>query len=237
MEQTVKRPAPATPDTSPEAGLPRQGWIDVFSWGVIVLMAAAAGFAWVWAPEALPVHWDAAGNVDRYGARWEALLLQPGLAALVVLALRYLPELDPLRGRYREFAGAYAAVRLVVVLGLAVLYGVTLLAALGWGTNVAVAIPGLAAVLLAVIGLTLDRLRPNWFIGIRTPWTLTSEHSWVATHRAGKWVFLMMAVGLAIAGILRTQWAATAAAALCLFGALGLFVYSYAAWRSDPARR
>jgi hypothetical protein len=55
-----------------------------------------------------------------------------------------------------------------------------------------------------VIGFYLNRVEPNWFVGIRTPWTLTSERSWRKTHELGRWVFLLMGLALMISSFLRT---------------------------------
>ena len=77
-------------------------------------------------------------------------------------------------------------VRLTVTGMIAGINGVVVLAALGVAVNMGLVLGVQVGLLLVVIGAIMDQLRPNWFVGIRTPWTLSSEESWRATHRAGK---------------------------------------------------
>ena len=65
----------------------------------------------------------------------------------------------------------------------------------------------LVGLLLSVLGSLLGQVRPNWFFGIRTPWTLSSERSWTATHRLGRWVLLVMGLAIGLAGLVQAAWA------------------------------
>ena len=210
---------------------------DAVQWAVVLAMFVAGAIAWTALPEAIPVHWNAAGEADRWGGKVEGLFLLPAITALLVLGLRFLPLIDPRRDRYAEFAGAYEIVRLAVVAELAGIYALTLAAAFGAPISMTPAIGMLVGLLLVVLGLVMDRVRPNWFVGIRTPWTLTSELSWTATHRLARWVFVLMGLAFALAGLLRAPWAFTAAAVLCAVVVIGLAAYSYSVWRHDPNRR
>jgi immunity protein, SdpI family len=69
-----------------------------------------------------------------------------------------------------------------------------------------------------VIGAVIDQVRPNWFFGIRTPWTLSSEVAWSETHRAGRLMFVAMGVAIALAGIFQAPWALYMAMLVCLAG-------------------
>jgi uncharacterized membrane protein len=80
----------------------------------------------------------------------------------------------------------------------------------------------------------MGKLRPNWFAGIRTPWTLSSRESWEKTHRLGGHVFVAIGLAIVVVGLLRAEWAVTATLVLLLVGGLGLIVYSYLVWRDDP---
>jgi uncharacterized membrane protein len=150
---------------------------------------------------------------------------------------RVVPRIEPMRERYVEFADAYALAGLAIVALLAAVHAVVLLSASGVPLNVGLVIAPLVGLLLCVLGAVLGQVRRNWFVGIRTPWTLTSERSWAATHRAGRWVFLAMGVAIAVAGIAQTPWAFYTAMVVCLGGVLGLIAYSYVVWRDDPERQ
>ena len=77
---------------------------------LIALMFAAAAVAWPMAPDRIPVHWNAAGAIDRYGGRFEGLLLLPLMALGLYLLMRFLPNLDPGRANYARFGGVYAPI-------------------------------------------------------------------------------------------------------------------------------
>jgi uncharacterized membrane protein len=125
---------------------------------------------------------------------------------------------------------------LVIVAFFGAVYAIVLAHTFGAPVNVSRLIVPLVGVLLIAIGALLDQVRPNWFFGIRTPWTLSSERSWSATHHAGRWVFIGLGVAMVLAGVLQTGWAISLAVVLCIAGVLGLVAYSYVIWRDDPER-
>lgn len=205
-------------------------------WALLAAMFLGAAIAWPWVPERLPVHWNAAGEVDRYGGRFEGLLLMPTLALGLYFLLRYLPRLDPGRANYALFEGAYAVIRLATLGVLAAIYGIVLLAALGRPVDVARLAPVLAGALLVVLGGLLGKVRPTWFVGIRTPWTLSSKRSWGKTHRLGGWLFIADGLLLIAAGAARSELLSVLALAAIGSSLLALWVYSYLVWRGDDDR-
>ena len=84
---------------------------EVFSWSVITAMFAAAAWAWGRVPERIPVHWNAAGEVDGYGGRFMGLLLIPLMTLGMHLLFMVLPAIDPCRASYDGFARVYAIFR------------------------------------------------------------------------------------------------------------------------------
>jgi uncharacterized membrane protein len=198
-----------------------------------MLLYAAA--TWSASPASFPVHWNLHGEVDRTGGRAEGLLAMPALAAAMALTLRFLPRIDPGRGNYANFASAYAWVRVLVVALLSGVYVLIQMAARGRQEAVAPAMTFLVGALFVGLGNVLGKVRPNWFVGVRTPWTLSSAESWTRTHRAGGWVFVLAGLGT-MAGALRLD-AFKVMAGLgiaMLLAVLGLTIYSYVVWRGDP---
>lgn len=198
-------------------------------------MFLAAALTWPSAPDRMPIHWNAAGEVDGYGGKFQGLLLLPLIALAQYLLLRFLPRADPGRANYANFQGAYDTVRLAVLVLLAAVYGLLHGFLRGARLDVGLVVPVLIGGLLVVLGNTFGKLRPNWFIGIRTPWTLSSKEAWNRTHRVGGW--LMVGLGLV------TMIAAPVAGrrglpVLVVGGSLGFVVwsmaYSYWVWRHDP---
>ncbi len=216
----------------------RKTWrTELTQWIIIVTMFVLAAGVWQRAPETLPVHWGLNGAPDRFGGKLEALLMPPLLALGLYLLLLILPRLDPGRANYTNFRGAYTFIRYAVLLVLATFYAVSLLIGVaGWQFDMGRLALVIVGGMLLVVGGTLGKLRPNWFVGIRTPWTLSSKRAWTRTHRLGGWVFVALGVvwmlsALGTSPLLRVvPLGATAASVVALFG------YSYWVWRNDEDR-
>lgn len=216
----------------------RKTWrTEAPQWGVIVAMFMLAASVWRQAPPTLPVHWGLNGAADRFGGKVEALLMPPLLALGLYLLLLVLPRFDPGRANYMNFRGAYTFIRYAVLLVLAAFYVVTLLIGVGgWQIDMGQVALIIVGGMLLVVGGTMGKLRPNWFVGIRTPWTLSSKRAWAQTHRVGGWLFVALGVvwmlsALGTSPLLRVvPLLATGASVAALFG------YSYWVWRNDKDR-
>jgi uncharacterized membrane protein len=121
--------------------------------------------------------------------------------------------------------------RLGLVVAMAGIYAVILLAAVGVLVNVGLVVGVLIGALFVLIGAIIGQVRRNWFFGIRTPWTLSSEEAWSETHRKGRWVFVAMGAAIVLVGVVQTPWSLYLAMTVCLGGILGLVGYSYVVWR------
>lgn len=205
-------------------------------WLVLVVMFALAGLAWGSAPDRIPVHWGLDGKVDGYGGKLHGLLLLPLVSLALYFALLWLPRLDPGRANYPAFAGAYATIRLATLVVLAVTYDLVLLQVEGRDVRFDTVMPLVAGAMCVVLGGVLGKLRPNWFVGIRTPWTLSSKQAWTRTHRAAGWLSIVLGVATMGAAMLGAEWALWALGIGAGVGALGLAAYSYRVWRDDPEK-
>jgi uncharacterized membrane protein len=208
--------------------------IEVVQIGIVAAMFTLAALAWSSAPERIPVHWTFSGDIDRYGSRFEGLFGLPLVTLAMYLVLRFLPRIDPGRSNYRTFATTYAIVGTAVLVVLAATHGLVLLSIRGRAVNVGTAVPMLMGALLIVIGGVIGKVRPNWFVGIRTPWTLSSKTAWVRTHRIGGWLFILLGVLVIVAS---SVFGPGALRLIIPVGVVGIiawsFVYSYLLWRSD----
>ncbi len=209
--------------------------------GVIVLgMLAVSAWAWPQIPAnaQIPIHWGPDGQVDGYGPKWVGLLGLPAVALAVVGLLAVIPRFEPRRANLERSSTAYVAIALTVVGFFAVLHLVAVMAALGSDINTTtIALAG-TGVLFVVMGNFMGKTRSNWFFGIRTPWTLSSDRSWTQTHRLGGWLFVAIGIGVLIAtlalGPVVALWIMVGGLAVSV---IGLFAYSYVVWRDDPARQ
>lgn len=213
-----------------------KGW-EWLQLGVIGAMFITAAVRWGSVPDQIPIHWNAAGEVDGYGGRFSGLLLLPLLALGIYLLLRYIPRIDPARANYASFARTYMTIRIVFLVYMAFIYFVLNLA-IANEENVAVDkfIFGAVAVLFLILGGAMGKFRPNWFVGIRTPWTLTSKRSWVKTHRAGGWVFIASGLLMLGGAVFDGELALYIMFGVLFGGIIFLVVYSYIVWRDDPEK-
>lgn len=204
------------------------------SWLLLLGMFVLALISWPAAPDRIPVHWGLNMQPDRYGGRFEGLLAIPLLALGIYALLLLIPRVDPGRANYSRFSGAYTTLRIAVTTFLAVVYGMIHLWLRGMRWNMNLVMPLLVGALFVVVGNLMGKLRPNWFAGIRTPWTLTSKVSWVRTHRMGGWVFVITGLVWMASALVHRRWIFMFDLGLLLAGIVLLVVYSYLTWREDP---
>lgn len=206
-------------------------------WLLIAGMFLSTAIIWPSTPDRVPTHWNAAGEVDGYGGRFMGLLLLPLVTLGLYLLLYFIPRIDPKRASYASFAGAYGAIRIATIALMAVIHALVLLWIKGIKINATVVVLGGVGVLFIVIGLAMGNIQPNWFAGIRTPWTLSSKRSWEKTHRLGRWVFTGMGLAMIGAGFLAPALMLPVILIVSLGGSGVLVAYSYVQWRNDPNRR
>lgn len=205
-------------------------------WILLLAMFALAAATWAGAPERIPVHWDAHGEVDGYGGRFEGLLVLPLAGLAMYLVMAFLPRLDPGRANYAQFAGAYTALRTLILAFVAGLYGVTHAVLRGARVDMGLVFGlGMGAFLVG-LGNLLGKIRPNWFAGIRTPWTLSSKVAWTKTHRLGGWTFTAAGIVILLVAMVRPEWAVWAMVLSLAPAGLVPAIYSYFVWRNDPEK-
>ena len=199
-------------------------------------MFVGSAVAWPSAPDSIPVHWDITGQADRYGGKVEGLLMLPAVTIGLYLLLLFLPRLDPKRANYDKFAGVYRIIRTILVVFMAGLHAVIIASVLGAGIDVGMAVMVMAGLMIAVLGNYFGKLKQTWFVGIRTPWTLTSELSWRKTHQLGGKIFVVFGLLMVLAGLVGREWLFFTVFGLFFASIVFLVIYSYIVWKSDPDR-
>ena len=199
---------------------------------LIVLMVAFAVAVYGRLPERVPTHFNLAGEPDDWMARFPGAFLLPAITAGIYLLLFALRRIDPRRRHYERFEETWWVILNVLALVMAAMHVLALGVALGWPIDMGKAITVTIGLLFVGLGNYLPRLRSNWWIGIRTPWTLDSETVWRETHRVGGWTFVAAGLALVVAGLVipagTREWVSGAALAI---GVLVPLVYSYVAYR------
>ena len=142
-------------------------------------------------PDQIPMHWGFDGEIDRYGGKNE-LWLMAALGPLFALLFQFLPRLDPKKRNYERFHTYYEAFALVLVAFIAVMMGIALLESFRPGTvSIGRVVSALVGLLFLFLGNLMGKVKPNFFMGIRNPWTLSDPDVWNRTHRLGGGLFFL----------------------------------------------
>ena len=203
--------------------------------GLLVLAASLAFGLWAWGrlPAEVATHWNLSGEPDGWSSRTTGVLLTPGIGLGLALLLTVFPRIDPRRESYALHGPTYWTVANASLVFLGAVHAAMIGYNLGWPLRMDMLVGVGAGALFILLGNLMTRMRPNWFMGIRTPWTLSSEQVWRKTHRVGGYGFVAAGVVMAAAGLLRSG--AFAVIALVTVGAAAIvpIVYSYFAWRDE----
>ena len=193
--------------------------------GLLTLLAAIGSLIFYpELPAVVPTHWNSHGQVNAYGPRWEALMLIPAVMLGLLLLMTALPWLSPRRYEVDAKSPAYLQIMLVISAFLAYFHFVWLSAAAGRHLDIGKAVLGGICALFAAIGPLLGRLPRNFYVGIRTPWTLANEQVWKDSHRFGAKCFTAAGLlGLLLSFASSAIWAPFAVLAA---GALAPVIYS-----------
>jgi uncharacterized membrane protein len=200
---------------------------------LIVIAAVAVALIYGRLPEQVPTHWNFQGEVDDYGPRFPSAFFGPLVSAGLWILLPVLRRVDPRRRNYERFDDTFWLLLNVLTIGMLYLHGLTLAVALGYDVNVSRGMLFGLGLLFAGLGNYLPRLRSNWWMGIRTPWTLESEEVWRRTHRLGGRTFVVGGLLCMIAAMLPWRVAPWVAMAGLVLAGLVPVIYSYVIWRQE----
>ena len=205
---------------------------------ILLVVCAVAVYAYVKLPGdgRYPVHWSFDGQPDRYGSKLEAVSIGPIISIMIYVFAVVLPAVDPKKKNYERFKREYLLLMQVIMGAMAMIYIMTIMAAFGRQVNITLWINAMVGVLFVIIGNYMGRIKQNWYMGIKTPWTLSDERVWNKTHRFGGRIFVIMGaifVLNALDGFI-TNWIVFF---ILLFGlTLSPVVYSYILFRKLESR-
>ena len=184
-------------------------------------------------PDPMPSHWNVRGEVDGWTSRFWGSLLAPLVAVGVWLLLPVLRRVDPRRRNYDRFDPTFWLLINMLVFFFAGVHVATLGVALGWNVDIPRVMMAMVGLMMAGLGNYMPRLRSNWWMGIRTPWTLESESVWRATHRLAGYTFVIAGVVTMGALLLPVMAAVAVTMTAIIMGVFTPAVYSYFAYRRE----
>ncbi len=213
----------------------------IFSAIVVGAMFLLSAWAWTQLPAdaQVPIHWGVDGTPDGYASKTVGLFLLPAVTAGVALLLAVIPRFEPRRANLERSGQAYAVVRVGAVAILGIVHVVAIAATLGSDIDMTRVVMITTGALFIGIGNYMPKMRPNFTMGIRTPWTLSSDRSWDRTHRLGGRLFVLEGAVFVVLGLLgvASEFLIGAIIAGIVVVIVVAFAYSYLVWKDDPAKR
>ena len=202
---------------------------------ILIAIAIIAGAVlWNQLPDQMASHWNVNDQVDGYISKFWGVFMMP-LITLGMLALfLVVPNIDPLKANIAQFRESFNLFIVLIVAFMLYIHGLTLAWSLGF-TNfkMSTAMLPFMGVLFIAIGFMLRKAKRNFFIGIRTPWTLSSDSVWDKTHQLGSILFMASGAFAMIGGIFGGMTAFWLVFVPLIGSSLFLVIYSYMLYRNE----
>ena len=200
---------------------------------LIIIATVASTLVYNQLPEQVASHWNDANQVNGYISRFWGAFLMPVITVGILVLFLVIPLIDPLKANIAEFRGVFNAFIAMMIAFMVYMHGLTLAWNLGYNKfNMGAAmLPGLGLIFLFA-GVMMRKAKRNFFIGIRTPWTLSSDYVWNETHRIGSILFIISGL-LALLGAFFPLYAFWLLLIPLFASVIFLFVYSYVLYRRE----
>jgi len=202
---------------------------------LLILAATIAGLAlWNRLPDQMASHWNINDQVDGYMSKFWGVFLMPLVTLGMLLLFLVIPNIDPLKANIAQFRDVFNLFIVLLVGFMVYIYALTLLWNLGY-TNFRLGkamMPALG-VLFIFVGYMLRKAKRNYFIGIRTPWTLSSDKVWDKTHRLGAVLFIISGLLAFIGGFFGGMIAFWMMFVPLIGSTIFLLIYSYVLYQQE----
>ena len=202
---------------------------------ILIIFATLVGIAlWDRLPDQMASHWDANDQVNGYMSRFWSVFLVPLITTGLFLLFLAIPNIDPLKANIAQFRETFNLFILLFVGFMLYIYFLTLLWNLGYtGFNMSEAMLPALGMLFFFLGYLMRKSKRNFFIGIRTPWTLSSDRVWDETHRLGSILFMISGVLAFLGSFFGGMTAFWFIFAPMMISALITLVYSYVLYQRE----
>jgi len=200
--------------------------------GIILVSFAIGIYLYPQMPDPMPSHWNAAGQVDGYMPKFWGLFLMPLISLALFGLFLTIPRIDPMKANIQKFRKYFDRFIFLIMAFFLYIYLLTILWAFGFTFNFIFAMVPAFTILFYYAGILTENAKQNWFIGIRTPWTLSSEKVWDKTHKLGGKLFKAAAI-IGLAGLILPDYAIWFVIIPVLFVAGYTMVYSYAEFQKE----
>jgi uncharacterized membrane protein len=201
----------------------------------MILGAAVAGLIlWNQLPGQMASHWNINDEVDGYMPKVWGVFMMPLITLGMFLLFLVVPVIDPLKANIAKFREAFNLFIVLIVAFMLYIHGLTLAWSLGYtGFKMSTSMLPAMGFLFIFIGFMLRKAKRNFFIGIRTPWTLSSDTVWDKTHQLGAVLFMVSGVLAFIGGLFGGMIAFWMLFVPLVGSTLFLLVYSYVLYQRE----
>lgn len=184
-------------------------------------------------PDQMASHWNTANQVDGYMSRFWGAFLMPIVAVGMLALFLVIPNIDPLKANIAKFRNYFNAFIALMVAFLVYMHILTILWNLGYDQfNMGTAMLPFLGLIFVFAGIMMRQAKRNFFIGIRTPWTLSSDYVWEKTHQIGSTLFIASGI-LALLGAIFADYAIWFILVPVLGTTFFLTVYSYVLYQQE----
>ena len=205
---------------------------SIIIWATIIISFLIGIYLYPQLPDEMASHWNTKGEVDSYMDKFAGVFVFPIFLIFVYIIFTVIPRIDPLKKNIEKFRKYYNQLILLVILFFLYIYGISLL----WNLGVKFSMNGVLtpafAILIFYIGVILKHTERNWFIGIRTPWTISSETVWKKTNNLGGDIFQVIGMVTAMGSFFIDQMMTLMVSPIIL-SVMFLFIYSYLQYRKE----
>ncbi len=168
--------------------------MDMKKSSVIILLIILASFIiavyfYPQMPDEMASHWSIKGEPDGYMLKFWGLFLMPIISLGLFLLFLLIPRIDPLKANIKKFRKYFDGFMVLITIFLFYIYLLGIAWNLGKRFNMSQMITPALGIIFYYCGVLTENAKRNWFIGIRTPWTLSSESVWNKTHKTGGKLF------------------------------------------------
>ncbi|MEY8348897.1 SdpI family protein [Bacillus cereus] len=205
----------------------------VFPVVLITLTVIAWCVAWPYLPEEVPSHWNAAGEVDGHMPKIGMMIFDIAMMGFLYVIFTQLPKMDPKYENYKKFPKAFWMINVAIMLFLFVINMMTLASALGYNVPMGEVVNVMLGILFIVLGNYMQQCKPNFFMGIKTPWTLSSEEVWRKTHRLGSKIMMVGGIIIILTAFLPGTWKMISVLGVTALIVVSTMVYSYVAYKKE----
>lgn len=172
---------------------------------LLIVSFAISFYFYPMLPDRIPTHWNFKGEIDGYSGKTAGTFLMPILNLVIYVLFIFLPALDPKKENYKLFESTYRYFRYLFHIFFFGMQVLIITAALGYAVDTGRFVMLGISLLFMLMGNVMGRLKHNYFIGIKTPWTLANEEVWKRTHRLSAYLWTGFGLAGAIMAILKTN--------------------------------